>query len=37
VLAHISPLGTKHLIFNGDYLWDKAWRRIFREREKQIA
>ena len=22
VLTHISPLGTKHLIFNGDYIWE---------------
>lgn len=36
-LAHISPLGTKHLIFNGDYLWDKAWKKVFGSKEKKIA
>jgi TnpA family transposase len=25
VLAHISPLGTKHILFNGDYPWRTPW------------
>lgn len=37
VLRHISPLGTKHLIFNGDYLWDKAWQKIVGSSEKKVA
>lgn len=26
VLTHISPLGTRHLIFNGDYIWEAPLR-----------
>jgi TnpA family transposase len=37
VLRHISPLGTRHLIFNVDYLWDKAGRKVSGSREKQAA
>ena len=37
VLRHISPPGTRHLIFNGDYLWDKAGRKVAGSRDKQIA
>ena len=34
VPRHISPLGSRHLIFNGDYLLGTTWRKVVTSREK---
>lgn len=31
LLTHISPLATRHIAFNGDYLWEKAWNKMMRK------